>query len=149
MQQALRVAVIVVHHVAAVPLRCRRASPLVEYGLDPGREAFVGCQQRGQLTLVQVIGDRDIRNIDELVAILEIIDDDTTLPAFSSFDSSFGLQLNGDATASRWEALISFSTWSPRNTSATTLFSSAPLTSTVRICLWITIHSMPIIWLAR
>src|SRR5210317_793367 len=76
MQQALRISVIVAHHVTTVPFSRLGTRALVQdCGYGRGK-CLIGIQTIDELVFVEVIGDRLVRDVDELVTVLEIVDDD-------------------------------------------------------------------------
>ena len=81
MQKPLRVAVVVAHHVAAIPLGRLGTRALVQdHGYRRGKTG-VRIQPLDEIVLVEVIGDRQVRDIDELVAVFEIVYDDDIVMA--------------------------------------------------------------------
>jgi hypothetical protein len=80
MQQPLRIGVVHLHHVLAVPLGGGRAGALMEDGLDAAEIA--GLDARQELVLVEIVGDLVIGQIGDLAAIGEVIDDDYVVMAF-------------------------------------------------------------------
>src|SRR6185503_362520 len=73
LEQALRVFVVVLHHVAAVALHGVGACALMEQRLD---RAFVALQVGDEVGLVDVVGDLAVREVAELVRVLQVVDRD-------------------------------------------------------------------------
>src|SRR5687768_13621814 len=69
-EHELGVAVVVLHHVAAVGLHGVRAGALVQHRLDRAAEAFQPLQE---LALVQVVGDLEPREVAHLVRMLQVV----------------------------------------------------------------------------
>ena len=82
MQEVLGIRVVVLHHVAAVPLGGLRAGALMKNCLDSLGKRRISRQPLNKIVLVEVVGYRQIGDIDELVSILEIVNhDDIVVPA--------------------------------------------------------------------
>jgi hypothetical protein len=75
MQQPLRVAIVIAHHVATIPLCRRRARAFVQDGPDRLGERPVGIETLEKIILIEVVSYRELGNIDELVTILQIVHD--------------------------------------------------------------------------
>ena len=74
-EQRHRVPVVVAHHEAAIGLHRVRARTLVQHRRDVVLEV-AGADARDEFVLVEVIGDVAVREIAELVGVVQVVDGD-------------------------------------------------------------------------